>query len=159
RAVSARTPTLAFCSSARALAAAFDGVNAPVAEFRPGPALLARRDASTDDPLFGAAPMVLDVVAWRHEELREPPPAATLLAASPHGAPEIFRLGDRSWGIQSHVEFDAEMVRGLGGDEALARRVEGIEDHLADTWKPIVERFVALAEGRTAGTPLPLLPN
>jgi GMP synthase-like glutamine amidotransferase len=156
-AVAQQTPTLAFCSSARALSAAFGGLNRPVADFQPGPRLLARRDAAGDDPLFAIAPMALDVVSWRHEELAELPPEATLLASSPHGQPDVFRIGDRAWGIQSHVELDGEMIAAIGGDADIALRVDAVTEHLFDTWSPIVSRFAALACGRTAGTPLPLI--
>lgn len=157
RAVADRVPLLAFCSSARALAAAFGGASAPVAEFRPGPRLLGRRDAAANDPLFGTAPMAIDVVQWRHEALTELPPEAVLLAATPDGAPEVFRLGERAWGVQSHIELDGEMVTGLDGDAALAERVDAVTEHLAETWRPIVDRFAGLSQGRVAGSPLPLL--
>ena len=156
-AVADRTPLLAFCSSARALATAFGGATAPVEVFAPGPRLIGRRDAAIDDPLFATAPMAIDVVWWRHEELTELPPDARLLAASPHGVPEIFRIGDRAWGVQSHIEFDAGMVASLDGPPGVAERVDAAAEHLSDTWKPIIDRFAAVADGRTAGTPLPLL--
>ncbi|CAM3120203.1 type 1 glutamine amidotransferase [Stackebrandtia soli] len=156
-AVAEHTPTLAFCSSARALATDFGGVVTPVERFAPGPRLVARRDAAADDPLFGLAPMALDVVWWRHEDLTELPPEAQLLGASPHGVPEIFRIGDRAWGIQSHIEFDSTMVVKLGGEEELGQRVDMIADYIDQTWRPIIARFTALATGRVAGTPLPIL--
>lgn len=157
RAVAENTPTLAFCSSARALATAFGGQTAPVETFNPGPRLIGRRDAADKDPLFATAPMALDVVSWRHEELSVLPPEAVLLAATPQGGAEVFRIGDCAWGIQSHVELDGEMVRGLDGGDALAERVESIGEYLTGTWQPVVARFAGLATGRTAGTPLPLL--
>lgn len=156
-AVADRTPLLAFCSSARSLATAFGGATAPVDEFRPGPRLIGRRDAASDDALFATAPMGIDVVQWRHETLTDLPPEARLLAATPDGSPEVFRIGDRAWGIQSHVEFDGEMVTGLGGDADLAERVDAVTEYLAETWRPVIDRFAALSQGRTAGTPLPLL--
>ena len=157
RAVADTTPTLAICSSARLLAVEFGGAVGPVETFAPGPRMLARRDAASDDPLFGTAPMTIDVVAWRHEELTALPGSALSLAASPHGAPDAFRIGPRAWGVQSHMELDGDMVRALGGDEALVQRVDGIGDYIADTWRPVIERFAGLATGRMAGTPLPLL--
>lgn len=156
-AVADRTPLLAFCSSARALATAFGAATRPVEDFNPGPRLIGRRDSAGDDPLFAMAPMGIDIIWWRHEELADLPPEAKLLAASPHGVPEIFRIGDRAWGVQSHIEFDADMVTGLDGSPELAERVEAVAGHLSETWKPIIARFAAVAAGRTAGTPLPLL--
>ncbi|MGH8791022.1 MAG: type 1 glutamine amidotransferase [Stackebrandtia sp.] len=149
--------TLAFCSSARALAKRRGGRVAAVESFNPGPRLLAKRDAAGDDPLFGPAPMAIDVVAWRHEELTDLPPEAVLLAASPHGAPDVFRVGERFWGVQSHVEFDADMVTGLDGSPQLADRVAAVGEHLRETWRPIVERLGRVAHGKRGGAPLPLL--
>jgi len=156
-AVADSTPTLAICSSARLLAVEFGGVVSPVEEFRPGPRLLGRRDAAGDDPLFATAPMTIDVVSWRHEELTALPSNAVSLATSPQGAPDVFRVGDRAWGVQSHMELDGAMVTELGGDDDLAARVEKIGEYLADTWRPIITRFAGVATGRTAGQPLPLL--
>ncbi|MFD0555454.1 GMP synthase-like glutamine amidotransferase [Stackebrandtia endophytica] len=158
-AVADSTPTLAICSSARLLAVEFGGTVSEVEEFRPGPRLLGRRDAAGDDPLFATAPMTIDVVAWRHEELASLPQNALSLAASPQGAPDVFRIGTRAWGIQSHMELDGAMVTELGGDAELAARVDGIGEYLTDTWQPIIARFAGVATGRTAGQPLPLLDN
>ena len=156
KAVADRVPTLAVCSSARVLATSFGGGVAAVDDFRPGPRFAARRDAAESDPLFGPAPMAMDVVWWRHQEITELPPEAVLLAASPHGVPEIFRIGDRAWGVQSHMELDGEMIRALGGDDDLVRRVDDIAEFLDATWRPVMERFAAVAAGRTGGTMLPL---
>ena len=151
------TATLAFCSSSRDLAAAQGGTVSKLEEFRPTTRLIGRRDSAAEDPLFCIAPMGLDVVQWRHEELTHLPPQAGLVAASPYGAPEIFRLGERTWGIQSHIELDREMVLGLDGSEELAQRVESMAEHFEDTWRPIIARFANLATGKTSGKSLPLL--
>lgn len=159
RAAAEATPTLAVCSSARLLAVELGGAVGPVDRFLPGPRMLARRDAAGDDPLFATAPMTIDVVAWRHEELVALPSHAVSLAASPHGAPDVFRIGSRAWGVQSHMELDGAMVKTLGGDDKLAESVDAVGEYLVDTWQPIVSRFAGLATGRIAGTPLPLLDN
>lgn len=152
-------PTLAICSSARLLAGEFGGAVAPVERFAPGPRMLARRDAAADDPLFAVAPLTIDVVAWRHEAITDLPPQAVSLAASPHGEPDVFRIGSRTWGIQSHMELDGRMVAALGGDDTLVERVDAVAEYLDDTWQPIISRFAGLASGRLSGTPLPLLDN
>ncbi|MGH8882462.1 MAG: type 1 glutamine amidotransferase [Stackebrandtia sp.] len=154
--VAQQLPTLAFCSSARALATGFGGQTTPVERFNPGPRLAARRDAADRDSLFATAPMAMDVIWWRHEELSALPPEALPLATSPHGVPEIFRIGERAWGIQSHIELDGDMVKDLGGEDELARRVDSVGQYLTDTWQPIINRFAGLTQGRTAGAPLPL---
>lgn len=161
RATADQTPTLAFCSSARALGKRRGGLTGPVEVFAPGPRLVAKRDAAGNDPLFGPAPLTLDVVWWRHEELTQLPPDAVLLAAAPHGAPEVFRIGKRTWAVQSHVEFDASMVTGLDGSDELAARVDGVVEYLQETWQPVVERLAGIAGAGAHGshprTALPLL--
>lgn len=157
RATASGTATLAFCSSSRDLAATNGGTVSKLDEFTPTTRLIGRRDSAAEDPLFCIAPMGLDVVQWRHEELTHLPPQAELVAASPYGAPEVFRLGERTWGIQSHIELDEEMVLALGGSQQLAGRVDSMAEHFEDTWRPIIARFANLATGRTSGQSLPIL--
>lgn len=161
-AVAARIPTLALGLGSQLLAQALGGrvqhADFPVL----GPRLLTRRDAAEYDPLFAAAPMALDVVLSRTDEITSLPPGATLLAASPYGAVEGFRIGTAAWGMQFHIECDNAMlnrwVASTGLDPVAAARAVTVLDDVAETWKPVAERFATLALGRTgAGTPLPLL--
>ncbi|MFG3339929.1 type 1 glutamine amidotransferase [Glycomyces sp. NPDC048151] len=153
-AVADTTPVLAICSSSRMLAAAFGGV----VEDRDepfGPRMLAKRDAAGRDLIFGPAPMTIDVIRWRRQELVELPPEATLLAASPQGALEIFRIRDTAWGVQSHFEFTPEQLAGFGAfdDAALAKAAE-VDEHIVHTWKPIIQRFARVAAGERKALPV-----
>lgn len=149
--------SLAFCSSARLLTEALGGLVEPVESFNPGPRLIGRRDAALDDQLLGQAPMGLDVVWWRHDDVTEPPPGSQLLAASPRGIPEVFRIGTRMWAFQSHIELDSQMVLDLGGSQELADQVSAVTDYLQDTWRPVIARFADAAAGRSVSMSLPLL--
>lgn len=164
RAVRHRVPTLAVGLGAQVLAAAHGGcVEASTSGPEIGPALVARRDAADRDPLFAAVPFAPDVLAWHHDEVTELPAGAVLLAASPHYPHQAFRVGDRAWGVQFHIECDAAMVRRwadvdqtllarLGYQpEELVRACDAISGELEDTWQPFAWRFAALAQGRLPG--------
>ncbi|MQM28692.1 type 1 glutamine amidotransferase [Glycomyces albidus] len=153
-AVADQTPTLAICSSARILAAAFGGrvedSDEPV-----GPRMLAKRDAAGRDLVFGPAPMTIDVIRWRRQELVELPQEATLLAASPQGALEVFRIRDAAWGVQSHFEFTPEQLAEFGAfDEAALAKAAEVDEHIVATWKPILQRFAKVAAGEKKALPL-----
>ncbi len=153
-AVADTTPVFAICSSARMLAASFGG-RIEDREEPFGPRMLAKRDAAGRDMIFGPAPMTLDVIRWRRQELVELPPEATLLAASPQGALEVFRIRDTAWGVQSHFEFTPEQLAGFGAfdDYALAKAAE-VDEHIVATWKPILQRFARVAAGGRKSLPV-----
>lgn len=157
-AVSDGLPTLAICLGAQLLADALGGF---VEESLEGPelgaGLIAKRDDAMDDPVFGALPMLPDVLSWHYDAVTELPPGATLLASSPRCGNQAFRVGSCAWGLQFHIETTPEMVadwarrdeladRGADVD-TLLRRADAIHPQLEETWKPVVTRFV-----RTAAT-------
>jgi GMP synthase-like glutamine amidotransferase len=160
-AVRHRVPTLAICLGAQLLATAHGGtVEASPAGPEIGPALVARRDAADRDPLFAPVPFAPDVLQWHLDEITELPAGAVLLAASTRYPHQAFRLGDRAWGTQFHIECDTDMVaRWAGGDVAFLTE-QGVEPEeliaacgalmgeLEDTWQPFAWRFAALALGR-----------
>ncbi|MCC3765177.1 hypothetical protein K3N28_19140 [Glycomyces sp. TRM65418] len=153
-AVADTTPVFAICSSARILAATFGGrVEDRDEPF--GPRMLAKRDAAGRDLVFGPAPMTLDVIRWRRQELVALPEEATLLAASPQGALEVFRIRDTAWGVQSHFEFTPGQLAEFGAfdDAALAKAAE-VDEHIVATWKPILQRFVKVAAGEKKALPI-----
>lgn len=153
-AVADTTPVFAICSSARMLAATFGGrVEDRDEPF--GPRMLAKRDAAAHDLIFGPSPMTLDVIRWRRQELVELPEEATLLAASPQGALEVFRIRDTAWGVQSHFEFTPEQLAGFGAfDENALARAADVDEHIVATWKPILQRFAKVAAGEKKALPV-----
>jgi GMP synthase-like glutamine amidotransferase len=160
-AVRHRVPTLGICLGAQLLATAHGGtVESSPAGPEIGPALVARRDAADRDPLFARVPFAPDVLQWHLDEITELPAGAVLLAASTRYPHQAFRLGDRAWGTQFHIECDTAMVaRWAGGDvaflaelglqpEELVAACDALMDELEDTWQPFAWRFAALALGR-----------
>ncbi|HZN77124.1 MAG TPA: type 1 glutamine amidotransferase, partial [Micromonosporaceae bacterium] len=121
---------------------------------------------------FARVPFAPDVIQWHHDEITELPLGAVLLAASTRYPHQAFRLGDRAWGTQFHVECDTAMVAdwvstntallgdlGLDPDSVVAT-ADSVMDDIAEVWQPFAARFAALARGELDPAPhrsLPLL--
>ena len=63
-------------------------------------------------------PLLPDVIQWHHDEITELPLGAVLLAASTDHPHQAFRLGDRAWGLQFHIECDTAMIAGWAESDA-----------------------------------------
>ncbi|MEU4623057.1 type 1 glutamine amidotransferase [Actinoplanes sp. NPDC023801] len=178
KAVRYRVPTLAVCLGGQLLAHAHGGtVERSTAGPEIGPGLVGKRDAADNDPLFKWVPLLPDVQQWHRDEITELPASAVLLAASSRFPHQAFRIGDRAWGLQFHIECDAEMIADwarsdsatlaeLGYDpEAVVLATAGALADVEEVWQPFAMRFAALALGTlpdsdiptTTGRTLPLL--
>ena len=168
-AVAARVPTLGICLGAQLLAEATGGrVEKGADGVEAGARLVAKRDAAWDDELFAEVPFTPTVVQWHEDAIVDLPPGAVHLASSSRYANQAFRIGDRAWGVQFHIETPAEMVRHWGADYgaavvaagldpvALAERAVQELDEVEACWRPVVERFAGVAQGR-GRVSLPLL--
>lgn len=169
KAVRHRVPTLGVCLGAQLLAQAHGGlVERSTSGPEIGPGLVGRRDAADTDPLFKWVPLLPDVVQWHADEITELPIAAVLLAASTRYPHQAFRLGDRAWGLQFHIECDADMIAGwarsdhavleeLGYDaEAVVAATAGVLADVEEVWQPFAARFAALAKGELVGADIPV---
>lgn len=169
-AVRHRVPTLGICLGAQLLATAHGGTVAPAAAGpQLGPRLVGRRDAADQDPLFRWVPLAPDVIQWHYDEITELPFGAVLLAAATHYPHQAFRLGDRAWGLQFHIECDPAMVAGWAGaphsaaalaergrrPEDLVAAAEAVMIDLEEVWQPFAARFAALALGTLEGPAAP----
>ncbi|MFI0795495.1 type 1 glutamine amidotransferase [Micromonospora rubida] len=159
KAVRHRVPTLGICLGAQLLATSHAGlVERSTSGPEVGPAVVGKRDAADSDPLFRYVPLIPDVFQWHADEITELPHGATLLAASTRYPHQAFRLGDRAWGLQFHIECDTAMIvdwatdsrllAELGYDpelvvDACARLMADVEE----VWQPFAIRFAALALG------------
>jgi GMP synthase-like glutamine amidotransferase len=128
---------------------------------------VARRDAADADPLFKYVPLIPDVIQWHVDEITELPLNATLLAASTRYPHQAFRLGDRAWGLQFHIECDVEMIVGWAAEDAatidelgydpdavVVATAEVLPD-VEEVWQPFVARFAALALGTLPDADIP----
>ncbi|MCU1602385.1 MAG: putative glutamine amidotransferase [Frankiales bacterium] len=157
-AVAQSVPVLGVCLGAQLLAEATGGQVTP-GEHGPelGAKLVAKRDAAGADPLFWDLPLSPVVVQWHWDAVTDLPPAATLLMSSPTYPNQAFRVGDKAWGLQFHIETDAAMVGrwaahnapeleelGLDPAEVLERTVPEIPE-IEEVWGEVVRRFARLA--------------
>ncbi|GAB3157033.1 type 1 glutamine amidotransferase [Micromonospora sonneratiae] len=173
KAVRHRVPTLAICLGAQLLATAHGGqVERGAAGPEVGPGLVGRRDAADSDPLFKWVPLIPDVLQWHSDEIAELPQNAVLLAASTRYPHQAFRMGDRAWGLQFHIEPDTAMITTWATDSDLLAELEydpemviaacaAVMPDVEEVWQPFAIRFAALARGELAGAEprrdLPLL--
>lgn len=171
KAVRNRVPTLAICLGAQLLATSHGGTaERSAAGPEVGPQLVGKRDAAENDPLFKYVPLAPDVLQWHQDEVTELPAGAVLLAASTRYPHQAFRLGDRAWGLQFHIECDADMIRDWATDSALLADLgydpdavvaacEAVLVDVEEVWQPFAARFAALALGQLdPGTPSRTLP-
>ncbi|HCT75722.1 MAG TPA: glutamine amidotransferase [Micromonosporaceae bacterium] len=153
KAVRYQVPTLGICLGGQLLAQAHGGrVERSPSGLEVGAKLVAKRDAAAKDVLFAPVPFMPDVVQYHYDEISDLPHGAVLLAASPRYPNQAFRLGDRAWGTQFHIETDTEMFAGWaekleGGDELIAE-VEAAQGDVEEVWRPFAHRFADVALGR-----------
>ena len=169
KAVRGRVPTLGVCLGGQLLAAAHGGlVERSTSGPEIGPGLVGKRDAADSDPLFKWVPLLPDVIQWHRDEITELPLTAVLLAASSRYPHQAFRLGDRAWGLQFHIECDVAMVeqwasldtdtlQELGYDaDAVVYAIAEIMADVEEVWQPFAARFAALALGTLPDADIPL---
>ena len=146
--VSSGVPTFGVCLGAQLLAEATGG---RVARGDAGPelgsGLVAKRDVAGADPLFWDLPLSPVVVQWHYDAVVELPPGSTLLMSGSRYPHQAFRVGERAWGIQFHVECGADMVtRWATKDERLdvLDRTLPELDEVAEVWGEVLRRFARL---------------
>jgi GMP synthase-like glutamine amidotransferase len=168
KAVRHHVPTLGICLGAQLLAVAGGGlVERGTSGPEIGPGLVGRRDAADSDPLFTYVPLLPDVIQWHSDEITELPIGAVLLAASSRYPHQAFRLGDRAWGLQFHIECDAAMIEewarsdaatldalGYDADAVVAATADILPD-VEEAWQPFTARFAALALGTLPDADIP----
>ena len=168
KAVRNRVPTLGVCLGGQLLATAHGGlVERSTSGPEIGPGLVGRRDVADKDPLFKWVPLMPDVIQWHRDEITELPLRSVLLAASGTHPHQAFRLGDRAWGLQFHIECDAEMIERwaaadrdviaeLGYDEeAVVYHTAAALPDVEEVWQPFAARFAALALGTLPDADIP----
>ncbi|MGH3766942.1 MAG: type 1 glutamine amidotransferase [Pseudonocardiaceae bacterium] len=159
-AVVRRLPVLGVCLGGQLLAAATGGaVRRANGGPEAGTLLIAKRDAAAHDPLFAQLPLTPDVIQFHHDEIHRLPPGSTLLASSPRYPNQAFRVGAAGYGLQGHIETSPATVlswarRDDAGVFPAAQldpdHLEQVHADIAQAWRPLAVRFVALAAGELA---------
>lgn len=112
-------------------------------------------DRAREAVLAGLGETLL-VLHW-HGDTFDLPDSAVHLASSPLCANQAFRIGHRAFGLQFHIETDAEMVRmwalddaefvksalGPGGPEAIIAMADGMAKKLRATGERLVGNILA----------------
>jgi len=171
KAVRNKVPTLGVCLGGQLLATAMGGtVERSASGPEIGARLVARRDAAEYDTLWRYVPFAPDVLQWHEDEITELPVGATLLAASTRYPHQAFRMGDRAWGLQFHIECDADMIASWAADntstladlgtdaDSVVAQCAAVLDDIEDVWQPFASRFAAVARGTLDVLPARSLP-
>jgi GMP synthase-like glutamine amidotransferase len=159
-AVLAGRPFWGVCLGVRLLAASLG------ATVRPGPSpevgiMPVRLTAEAmDDPVFAGLPRDLLTLQW-HGDTFELPERAVLLASSPAYRNQAFRVGDRAYGVQFHLELSSDLahewasvpayaealdrVLGPGSLPQLIAELDAHADEMRDHGRRMFERWLALA--------------
>ena len=119
-----KLPFLGFCLGHQLLAQALGGEVGPAAEPEIGIFDVELTGAGRGSPLFEGVPAVHGCLQWHGAEVRQPPPGARVLAASPACAVQALGVGGHAFSIQYHVEITGRTVREWGAVPAYGRALE-----------------------------------
>lgn len=150
-AVASGLPVLGICLGAQLLAAAHGArvYPGPAPEIGFGEVKLTADGA--DDPLLGPAGPAFPAFHW-HGDTFDLPWGAVHLATTRPYAHQAFRLGDRAWGLQFHIELDQGLAREWAA--VLPRGAIPSESQRAaieKTGRGVLNRFFELARRRPPG--------
>jgi len=154
-------PVLGVCLGAQQLALALGAevTTGPAAEIGVGSVELTgpgRLDPVLGPEYGGLARSSIACVHW-HQDTFALPPGAVHLAATPRYPNQAFRVGDRVYGLQFHVEVDRALAQswaslipvGTPFDEARLVEAETVGQR-------ILRRFVSVAIGSLDGAEVPI---
>jgi GMP synthase-like glutamine amidotransferase len=111
-AIKAGVPLLGICLGGQLLARLLGArvFKTPVPEFGYWP--IERTEAGRASPLFEDLPVPLLGFLW-HNDAFDLPSGAVRLARTEHCPNQAFSYGDRTFGLQFHLEFSAEQLRSM----------------------------------------------
>jgi GMP synthase (glutamine-hydrolysing) len=113
-AVECGLPVLGICLGAQMMARAFGAEVVPARAREIGFLPLDLTEAGRKDPVLSGLAPGGRVFQW-HEDSLGLPSDAMLLATGSNGLVQAFRLGDRAWAIQFHLEMDRAEFEGWLG--------------------------------------------
>ena len=119
-------PFLGLCLGHQLLADALGGRVAAMDKPEVGVMDVDLTPAGQRDPLFAGLPKAMRCLQWHGSEVVEPPPGAEILASSPACPIQAFRIGDRAYALQFHMETTDETVAEWAPVPAYAQSLERI---------------------------------
>lgn len=132
-------PMLAICYGHQLLADALDGrvdANARGREIGMVPVRLTEHGAR--DPLFEGMPETLLMSSSHRQAVAELPSGALVLATGHAERYQSYRLGERTWAVQFHPEWDADVMRAYLQARREVLREEGLDpEALLDAVEPV----------------------
>ena len=158
QAVERELPVLGVCLGAQQLAAALGGVVTTGPEREAGSGQVELTAAGRLDPMFGPeysglSGTTVPCFHW-HCDTFSLPDGAVHLAATRRYPHQAFRVGTHAYGLQFHVEVDAELTEAwrphLPDDVTLSASVA---TRIENTGRRLFQRFVNLTVAVAAGGP------
>ncbi len=110
-ALDAHIPYLGICLGAQILAVVAGGVVSDAAVPEVGLTDLELTPEASEDPLLGGLGDGLRAMQWHFLEVTELPAGSVSLCRSDACRNQAFRVGEQAWGVQFHLEADAETAR------------------------------------------------
>lgn len=139
-------PLLGVCLGAQLLAKALGAKVFPGHGSEIGFGSIELTAAGQEDPLFAGAGLSVPVFHW-HGDTFTLPESAVLLAGSPMYPHQAFRFAARAYGLQFHVEPDAETWTAWRNHlpKKLVENSETKQLDIEETGKKVISRFFDLA--------------
>ena len=160
-AAAAEVPTLGICLGHQVCAVAFGGtVERNPRGQQVGLLEVGWTEAVGGDRLLGAVSTPRRAVQWNDDVVTRLPDDAVPLAWTPGGELQAARFAATVWGVQWHPEVDrgvlevwargdAERHAAAGIDQAkVLDEIDDARAELEEAWRPLAERFAALAGDR-----------
>jgi GMP synthase-like glutamine amidotransferase len=141
-----KAPFLGVCLGHQLLADALGGKVGLMSEPEIGVLEVKLTDAGRSAPLFEGMPVTFPVLQWHSAEISELPVNAVKLAESERCSIQAFRMGEKAYGIQYHVEQDECTVPEWGEIPEYRRTLEAMlgaagQDRLAQATSKHMEAF------------------
>jgi GMP synthase-like glutamine amidotransferase len=156
-------PVLGICLGAQLIAEVSGGRVGAMARPEIGVLDIETAPAAAGDALLDGFPPSAKTLQWHLHAVLDLPPGARHLMRSAACKYQAFRVGGAAYGLQFHMELDADMVRGTtafpeyiaaleaqqgaGALERLAAETERHAGELDRSARLIYDNFVALARG------------